>query len=135
VLLQLLKNFVQTSFLLALLSMSSAVQAEPNNAVKLELKMTVMKYIEKHTDNDNYLFVDPDTLKASRLQFITMHPVVFETEPGRYILCADFTSKTGDTFLLDYFVININDTYEISTVVQGKRSLLSTIAEKFSLKF
>jgi hypothetical protein len=62
-----------------------------------------------------------------------MHPVVFERSDGTYALCADFADASGNKVLVDYFVREIGGDYVVLSSIAGKRSILMSIAERFSL--
>lgn len=119
------------SFLFALAPLA---QAEISASDKIALKRTVVDYIALHTEADRYHFTDPNTLEVKQLQFLAMHPVLFEKGDGSFALCADFATDNNDKFLVDYHVTRVNNQYVVSAAVEGKRSLLMSIADKFSLE-
>ncbi|MCR9175051.1 MAG: hypothetical protein NXI19_03495 [Alphaproteobacteria bacterium] len=118
--------------LIAAVLMSSA-SAEPTDREKLALKTEVIQHIQAHSDGDTYFFVDQEDVKLHTLTFVAMHPVVFEHPDGMFVLCADFEDLQGEKFLVDYYLRKIGNRYVVLSSVEGKRSLLMKLAEKFSL--
>lgn len=125
--------FYRISLLTTLLLGATQVHAELNAGEKIALKQAVVNYIERHTEAGVYNFVDTQTLEVKKMQFLAMHPVLFEKDDGSFAMCADFTTAGDEKFLVDYHVLKVNGQYVVSTAVEGKRSLLMSIAEKLSL--
>ena len=107
--------------------------AEPLESEKLTLKATVVRHIEAHTDNGTYLFVDQESTKLRRLKFVAMHPVVFGLPDGTFVLCADFEDADRNKVLIDYYVKKLGQSYRVLSSIEGRRSLLMRIGEKFGL--
>lgn len=119
--------------LLAFLIQTGLARAEPSDATKLQLKASILEHIKQHTDGGTYYFIDNDSTDLLELSFLAMHPVVFERSDGTYALCADFADASGNKVLVDYFVREIGGNYVVLSSVAGKRSILMSIAERFSL--
>lgn len=117
---------------LALVTLAPA-GAEPSDAEKLELKAAVLDHIEAMTHERTYHFVDGESLAVRDLRFVAMHPVVFERADGTYALCADFEATDGEKVLVDYFLRRLGDELVVLASVEGKRSLLMRMAERFNL--
>lgn len=128
-------NMRQAYVLIALLVIApfSSAFAEPTNAQKLDLKVTVLNHIRAHTTGGTYYFVGEEDTKLKELKFIAMHPVVFEREDGTFALCADFQDASNKKYLIDYFVRHLNGKYVVLASLEGKRSLLMSMAQKFGL--
>jgi|GEM_PF-2775944 len=128
-----LKHLLPSILVCAILLMSGTASAEPDDADKLKLKASVLQHIEGHTEDGTYFFVSSKTTKLMKLKFVAMHPVVFEHPDGTYALCADFEDGQKNKVLVDYYVQEINDRFVVLSSVEGKRSVLMGIAEKFGL--
>jgi hypothetical protein len=121
-------------FLFLLLAMQAVPgSAAPLNSEKLALKAKVVRHIEAHTEGGTYLFVDAEDTKLIKLKFLAMHPVVFAHPDGTYVLCADFENANGDKVLIDYYLRKIDQDYVVLSSLEGKRSILMRIGEKFGL--
>ena len=126
------RHFIPMLFACFLFAGISPVSAEPSSSEKLMLKSTVMQHIASRTEGSDYLFVDKSINKIS-LKFVAMHPVVFSHPNGTFVLCADFKNSKNEKVLIDYFVQKIAGKYAVLSEVEGKRSIITRIAEKFSL--
>lgn len=111
----------------------SAVKAEPTDIEKTQLKAVVLQHIHDRTDNGIYYFLDNETTRMSELTFTAMHPVVFERKDGVFALCADFNDNQGNKFLVDYYVKMVEGSFVVISSVEGKRSILMEMAERFGL--
>lgn len=107
--------------------------AEPSDAQKLKLKATVVNHIKAHTTDNTYYFVSSENTKLMKLKFVAMHPVVFEHPDGTFVLCADFETAQHDKVLVDYFLTELNGRFVVLSSIEGKRSLLMSIAQRFGL--
>ncbi|MBT5266623.1 MAG: hypothetical protein HOL85_17440 [Rhodospirillaceae bacterium] len=107
--------------------------AEPSDGEKLQLKSAVTQHITSHTDSGTYLFVRNDNTELLKLTYVAMHPVVFSHPNGLFVLCADFNDAGNKKVLVDYYVRKIGETFVVLSSIEGKRSLLMRLAEKFNL--
>ncbi|MEQ8665426.1 MAG: hypothetical protein RIC16_06855 [Rhodospirillales bacterium] len=122
-----------TTALCALMLFSAPAGAEPSDSVKLELKAAVLDHIASFTEDDVYHFIDGEDTNLKRLEFLAMHPVIFERNDGVYALCADFIDTDGNKILVDYYLRELNGELVVLSSVEGRRSILMQIAEKFDL--
>jgi hypothetical protein len=109
------------------------VSAEPSNAQKLKLKATVVKHIKQHTAEGTYFFVNSENTSLTKLKFVAMHPVVFERSDGAYALCADFENEEKEKVLVDYYLMELNGDIVLLSSIEGKRSILMKLAQKFGI--
>ncbi len=119
-------------FFVLVLPFGSA-QSEPSNSEKLKLKATVVSYIKEHTFDGRYYHVASDSTDLFKLEFVAMHPVVFERPDGTFVLCADFVKEDKEEVLIDYFLQESNGQYVVLSSIEGKRSILMGIGQKFGL--
>ncbi len=107
--------------------------AEPSDWEKLQLKSAVTRHIGSHSEDGTYFFVKPETVELLELSFVAMHPIIFQHPNGMFVLCADFKNEQKNKVLIDYYVREIEGSYIVLASVEGKRSLLMRLAERFRL--
>jgi hypothetical protein len=127
------RHFIPMLFVCLFFAGVSPTSAEPSDGEKLMLKSTVMQHIASHTEGSDYLFVDNKSINVISLKFVAMHPVVFSHPNGTFVLCADFKNSKNEKVLIDYFVQKIAGKFAVLSEVEGKRSIITRIAEKFRL--
>ncbi|NQV98944.1 MAG: hypothetical protein HQ483_04555 [Rhodospirillales bacterium] len=124
---------VLIGLLYATLLMGSPASAEPSDSDKLNLKASVINHIAQQTEEGIYYFVSGSSTDLMKLKFVAMHPVVFERSDGTFALCADFEDAEGGKVLVDYYLRKLNGNFVMLSSIEGKRSVLMNIAERFGL--
>ena len=113
--------------------LAAPAKADPSDETKLQLKAAVLDHIEKSTNDGVYYFIDHESTDLRELSFVAMHPVIFERADGTYALCADFIDTAGEKVLVDYYLRDVAGGLVVLSSVEGRRSILMQIAEKFDL--
>jgi len=100
-----------------------------DNSTRVALQELLRTHISLKTQDGLFTYFDEDKVEVWALTLATIHPVILKRE-NRYMLCADFLAANGDSILVDFIILPIDNSYIVEKEVLGRRSHLMTFFEK-----
>jgi len=110
-------------FIVALQSGAALASDKISLGVRASLQATVQQYIDDHSVEGVYLYLDQKNGEVRGLHPVKAHPTIL-TMGEHFVLCYDFRDKAGTKANLDLYLARKGDGYTVFHTSVDDRKLL-----------